>query len=79
MKKYGISLEKKSAIYLNQNKCCLGCNERFLLDELRVDHCHQTQKIRGLLCNICNTALGFLGDGHGATVQTAKKLIQYIG
>jgi hypothetical protein len=29
---------------------------------LFVDHCHETGKIRGLLCYTCNSAIGFLRD-----------------
>ena len=27
-----------------------------------VDHCHDSGKVRGLLCHPCNAALGFLRD-----------------
>ena len=39
-----------------------------------VDHCHKTSKIRGLLCNHCNTGLGKLGDN----VENLQKAIRYL-
>ena len=39
-----------------------------------IDHDHKTQKIRGVLCNKCNTALGLLDDNKA----TLKGLIQYL-
>jgi hypothetical protein len=29
---------------------------------LSVDHCHKTQRVRGLLCRRCNAAIGLLSD-----------------
>ena len=40
-----------------------------------VDHNHDTGKVRGLLCNQCNRAMGMLGDD----VSTLTKAIQYLG
>jgi hypothetical protein len=39
--------------------CCQFCSAR---KHLAVDHCHKTGKVRGLLCNSCNTGLGMLQD-----------------
>jgi len=39
-----------------------------------IDHCHETQKIRGVLCNNCNTALGLFNDN----ISVMKDAIQYL-
>lgn len=42
--------------------------------KLVVDHCHDTGKIRGLLCHNCNRALGLLKD----SVHTLESAIDYL-
>lgn len=42
--------------------------------ELAVDHCHETGRIRGLLCNNCNRAIGLLGD----SVELLLKAVEYL-
>lgn len=63
---YGISLEDYQAILERQHYCCAACGlpdgENGHLGRLFVDHCHETGKVRGLLCNSCNTALGLLRE-----------------
>ena len=41
---------------------------------LAVDHCHRTGKVRGLLCNECNRAIGILGD----TYMSVKRAADYL-
>jgi len=62
---YGISLNDYQAIYTEQHGRCLGCGSEKSAhgrNGLHVDHCHVTGKIRGLLCNMCNQALGRAKD-----------------
>jgi DNA-directed RNA polymerase subunit RPC12/RpoP len=45
------------------NKCAICSKELQLFTGSSggfVDHCHKTKKIRGILCNKCNTNIGWL-------------------
>jgi hypothetical protein len=39
-----------------------------------IDHCHQTGAVRGLLCQPCNSGMGFLGDSAERLRQAAQYL-----
>ena len=51
-----------------QNGKCAICSKE--LWKPHVNHCHQTKKVRGLLCLECNTGLGKFKD-DGALLQKA--------
>jgi hypothetical protein len=42
--------------------------------KLNIDHCHETGRIRGLLCRACNTGLGLIGD----TYRSVKNMEMYL-
>ena|ERR1700730_12917181 len=61
---YGISLEDYNNLFNIQNGCCAICktHQSVLKKKLAVDHCHKTNRIRGLLCHNCNLAIGRFRD-----------------
>ena len=56
---YGMSKEEYDTLLLKQDNKCAICRT---VEHLHVDHCHDTQQIRGLLCGKCNTALGLANE-----------------
>lgn len=78
-REYNISLEGYNKILQDQENKCAICNihkddlggGRVNLD---VDHCHETGKIRGLLCPNCNKALGLLKDN----INIVQKMTEYL-
>jgi hypothetical protein len=77
---YGIDYDTYLAMHNRQNGlCALCCGEGFCMAEhhklkLVVDHCHETGRIRGLLCHNCNRALGLLHDDP----RVIRKAIGYL-
>ncbi len=58
--KYGLTLEQYDDMLDRQGGGCAICDEPPGDTALHVDHCHDTGRIRGLLCFRCNSALGNL-------------------
>lgn len=72
-RKYGVSrLLYLEALQLQMGKCMI-CNTEAGMD-LRVDHCHETGKFRGLLCNSCNNGLGRFKDNPEHLRRAARYL-----
>lgn len=59
MTRYGISHDQYLALVAERDGCCEICGEAA---ELHVDHCHETGRVRGLLCGHCNRGIGSLRD-----------------
>ena len=75
--KYSISLEDYKSILNSQNNKCAICSTSIPggpSNKFVIDHCHKTNKVRGLLCNRCNTGLGKLGD----TVESLERALEYL-
>ncbi len=63
-KKYGLSKEEYEVILADQKGVCAVCGSgpSGRGSKLYVDHCHKTNKVRGLLCHKCNLAAGYVDD-----------------
>ena len=74
-KKYGITEDTFRQMLRTQQNRCAGCMSLFQSEEAaHIDHCHQTGKVRGLLCGHCNCALGFVKDSRANLYQLAAYL-----
>lgn len=69
---YGLTLEAHDSLLAEQKGRCAICDRR--LKKYGVDHNHKTNKVRGLLCYGCNTALGLFQD----SVKTLRRAISYL-
>jgi len=58
---YGLRLEDYDAMVARQKGLCLLCQRR-PTERLFVDHSHDAEMLRSLLCRTCNTGLGCFGD-----------------
>lgn len=74
---YGLEPGEYYALVEAANGTCQTCGTPEGDDKptkLVVDHCHVTGKVRGMICDRCNRALGLVGDN----VQTLSNLITYL-
>jgi hypothetical protein len=56
---YGITPDEYRAMHAAQDGRCAICGDA---GDLAVDHCHTGGQVRGLLCALCNRALGLMRD-----------------
>jgi hypothetical protein len=63
-RKFGITVEDYDRMAAEQNGGCAICGttEPGGRGVFHVDHCHDSGKVRGLLCTGCNTGLGQFKD-----------------
>ncbi len=75
-RRYGITSEDYEQMLISQNYECkiCGADKCHTGRNFSVDHCHITNKVRGLLCAHCNVGLGNFKDN----TDTLNKAITYL-
>lgn len=82
-KKIKVPISYYDELLKKQNNTCAICKkpETVILIQtntkpkrLAIDHCHKTNKIRGLLCQKCNTAIGAFND----SIEMLQSAIKYL-
>lgn len=75
-RKYNIpTLEKASEIYFKDE--CEICHRTSEETKLVVDHCHETNKVRGKLCDTCNKGLGQFYDKEDRLLEAVLYLRKF--
>jgi Autographiviridae endonuclease VII len=68
---FGISLSEYESMHATQKGKCAICGGPETITRngkvrwLAVDHCHDSEKVRGLLCGRCNPMIGYARDDIG--------------
>ncbi|MFC7883951.1 endonuclease VII domain-containing protein [Streptomyces sp. NPDC057376] len=67
-RQYGITEAERDALIASQGGVCCIC---LAAPAAHVDHCHETGRVRGVLCFSCNAALGQFKDRPDAIRRAA--------
>jgi len=75
-KEYGMSKFDVTKM-LNKQKCqCRICSIS-IQGGYHIDHCHKTNKVRGLLCQKCNQAIGLLKENESLFFRAAQYIREH--
>jgi hypothetical protein len=72
LKEYGVTSAQRTNLIEQQERKCAICGTEPKLWHL--DHCHMTGRVRGMLCQPCNHALGLFKDNK----ETLQNAINYL-
>lgn len=84
-RKYGLTVEQFDQMWSEQEGKCAICKSEMEPPQFGrgrggpargvvVDHDHETDEVRGLLCRLCNVGLGSLGD----SLTTLQSAVAYL-
>ncbi len=77
---YGIDLDRYNLLLETQGGGCAICGDTTADSagrNLHVDHCHTTERVRGLLCSSCNSILGRAKDNPTILERAAQYLLSH--
>lgn len=74
-KRHGITEDVYRQMLVAQNNTCPICKESFEVVRPNIDHCHDTQEVRGILCWGCNIGIGQFKDD----IERLQNAIIYLG
>ena len=71
-----MTLEEHQKLFEKQQGRCAICNKHQseLNKEISIDHSHKTGKVRGLLCNNCNSGIGYFNDNKELLIKAISYL-----
>jgi hypothetical protein len=70
-KLYGLSEFDVTQMLIKQNFQCVICSVE-IKTGYHIDHCHSTKKVRGLLCQKCNQAIGLLQESETLFLKASQ-------
>jgi hypothetical protein len=82
LRQYGMSLADLREMYEAHDGRCGICKIEHPFSgpgSLVVDHCHDTGKVRGMLCGRCNSAIGLFKENMYNLVQAMNYLFYFHG
>jgi len=76
LRRYNITVNDYNKMFKDQKGRCAICGRHQIeLDRrLCIDHNHKTDEIRGLLCNDCNSILGYSKDSQLILLKSIEYL-----
>lgn len=74
LRKFNLTIEAYDNLLASQGGACGICGRVLTTKNMHVDHDHETKKVRGVLCFLCNSGLGFFKDNEASLA----KAIEYL-
>ncbi len=74
-KRAGITPDEYFSMLADQRGVCLICHRPCKKGRLSIDHNHQTNRVRGLLCRKCNLGIGDFEEN----IKFLRAAIRYLG